>query len=158
MRGSRYHPGYGSYGLRSDEDGKDKPIVMGCYGIGVSRLVATAIEQNHDADGIRWPMSIAPYHAVVIPAGKEEEIQETALALYGKLQAEGVEALLDDRDERPGVKFKDADLIGIPIRLTIGDKALAEHAVEFKPRKSKDKPVNVPLTQVVARTIETLST
>jgi prolyl-tRNA synthetase len=121
-----------------DEDGKDKPIVMGCYGIGVSRLVATAIEQNHDADGIRWPMSIAPYHAVVIPAGKEEEIQETALALYGKLQAEGVEALLDDRDERPGVKFKDADLLGIPLRIVVGKKGLAGGKVELKARKDKE--------------------
>jgi prolyl-tRNA synthetase len=83
-------------------------------------------------------MSIAPYHAVVIPAGKEEEIQETALALYGKLQAEGVEALLDDRDERPGVKFKDADLLGIPLRIVVGKKGLAEGKVELKARKDKE--------------------
>ena len=131
-----------------DEEGKDKPIVMGCYGIGVSRLVATAIEQNHDADGIRWPMSIAPYHAVVIPAGKEPEIQETAFELYAKLGAEGVEALLDDRDERPGVKFKDADLLGIPLRIVIGKKGMAEGKVELKARKDKDVTM-VPVGDLV---------
>jgi prolyl-tRNA synthetase len=136
-----------------DEDGKDKPIVMGCYGIGVSRLVATAIEQNHDADGIRWPMSIAPYHAIVIPAGKEEEIQETAFELYGQLEAEGVEVILDDRDERPGVKFKDADLLGIPLRIVVGKKGLADGKVELKARKDKDVSM-VPVGELVAKVKE----
>jgi prolyl-tRNA synthetase len=138
-----------------DEDGKDKPIVMGCYGIGVSRLVATAIEQNHDADGIRWPMSIAPYHAIVVPAGKEQEIQETAFELYAKLQSEGVEALLDDRDERPGVKFKDADLLGIPLRIVVGKKGLAEGKVELKARNEKDVSM-VPVAEIVEKVAQTV--
>jgi prolyl-tRNA synthetase len=112
--------------------------------------VATAVEQNHDADGIRWPMSIAPYHAIVIPAGKEEEIQQTAFELYGQLEAEGVEVILDDRDERPGVKFKDADLLGIPLRIVVGKKGLAEGKVELKARKDKDVTM-VPLTELVAK-------
>jgi prolyl-tRNA synthetase len=138
-----------------DEDGKDKPIVMGCYGIGVSRLVATAIEQNHDADGIRWPMSIAPYQVIVVPAGKEQEIQETAFELYAKLQAEGVEVILDDRDERPGVKFKDADLLGIPLRVVVGKKGLAEGKVELKARNEKDVSM-VPVAEIVDKVVGTV--
>jgi len=131
-----------------DEEGNSKPIVMGCYGIGVSRLVATAIEQNHDADGIRWPMTIAPYQVIVIPAGKEDEIQAAALDVYTKLGALGVEALLDDRDERPGVKFKDADLLGIPLRVVVGKKGLAEGKFELKARKDKDVSM-VPVAEIV---------
>ena len=121
-----------------DESQQEKPIVMGCYGIGVSRLVAAAIEQNHDANGILWPMSIAPYHVVVVPAGKEPELVEQAEKFYAALVKEGVEVLLDDRDERPGVKFKDADLIGIPLRVVVGKKGLAGGKVEFKARNEKD--------------------
>ena len=131
-----------------DEEGNSKPIVMGCYGIGVSRLVATAIEQNHDADGIRWPMTIAPYQVIVVPAGKEDEIQAAAVDVYTKLGALGVEALLDDRDERPGVKFKDADLLGIPLRVVVGKKGLAEGKVELKARKDKDVSM-VPVGEIV---------
>lgn len=138
-----------------DEEGKDKPVVMGCYGIGVSRLVATAIEQNHDADGILWPLSIAPYQAIVVPAGKEPEILQAAQGLYESLQAEGVEVLLDDRDERPGVKFKDADLLGIPLRIVVGKKGLAEGKVELKARKSKELSM-VPLPDVVAQVVATV--
>jgi prolyl-tRNA synthetase len=121
-----------------DEQNVEKPIVMGCYGIGVSRLVATAIEQHHDADGIIWPMSIAPYHAVITTAGKGDDLDSAALAVYRALGDEGVEVLYDDRDERPGVKFKDADLIGIPLRITIGKKGLAEQKAEIKLRTGKD--------------------
>ncbi|MFN9930571.1 MAG: proline--tRNA ligase [bacterium] len=139
-----------------DDKQTKRSVIMGCYGIGVSRTMAASVEQNHDPDGIIWPIPIAPYHVIITTLSPTH--MPVARDLATQLAALGVDVLIDDRDERPGVKFKDADLIGIPIRLTIGDKALAEHAVEFKPRKSKDKPVNVPLTQVVARTIETLST
>lgn len=139
-----------------DDKQTKRSVIMGCYGIGVSRTMAASVEQNHDPDGIIWPTPIAPYHVIITTLSPTH--MPVARDLATQLAALGIDVLIDDRDERPGVKFKDADLIGIPIRLTIGDKALAEHAVEFKPRKSKDKPVNVPLTQVVARTIETLST
>lgn len=132
-----------------DESQQEKPIVMGCYGIGVSRLVAAAIEQNHDANGILWPMSIAPYQVVVVPAGKEPELVEQAEQFYAALSKEGVEVLLDDRDERPGVKFKDADLIGIPLRVVVGKKGLAEGKVEFKARNEKDA-VLVPVDELVS--------
>jgi prolyl-tRNA synthetase len=121
-----------------DEAGQEKPLVMGCYGIGVSRLVATAVEQNHDADGIRWPMAIAPYQVVLTPIGKEPEPRALAEELYEALRARGVEVLLDDRDERPGVKFKDADLIGVPLRVTIGKRGLAEGKLELKARTASE--------------------
>ncbi len=120
------------------EGGERKPIVMGCYGIGVSRLVATTIEQHNDADGMKWPMSIAPYHVHLCTIGKEENVDVAAKKLYEDLQAQGIEVLWDDRDERPGVKFKDADLIGIPLRVVIGAKGLAEGKIEFKPRAERD--------------------
>ena len=137
-----------------DEKGEEKPIVMGCYGIGVSRLVATAIEQHHDQDGIRWPMAIAPFHVSLITAGKEPELEEAAKKLYAELTARGVEVLFDDRDERPGVKFKDADLLGMPLRVVVGKKGLAEGKVEIKPRTEKTAeliPVGDAVANVVAR-------
>jgi prolyl-tRNA synthetase len=121
-----------------DEQGQTKPIVMGCYGIGVSRLMATSVEQNHDDDGIRWPMPIAPYHAIVTPIGKDGAVFEAAERLYTALGELGVEVLLDDRDERPGVKFKDADLLGIPLRVTIGARGLADGVVELKLRTAPE--------------------
>ena len=127
-----------------DEQQKEKPIVMGCYGIGVSRLAAAAIEQNHDADGIVWPMPIAPYHAIITALGKDDAVKQAAETLYQELLARGVETILDDRDERPGVKFKDADLLGIPLRVTVGGKGLAEGVIELKPRRQKDAK-KVPL-------------
>jgi prolyl-tRNA synthetase len=120
------------------EDQKERALVMGCYGIGVSRLVATTVEQHHDEHGIRWPMSVAPYHVHLTTIGKEENVQSTAKSLYDALWASGVEVLWDDRDERPGVKFKDADLIGIPLRVTIGAKNLAGGKIELKPRSEPD--------------------
>ncbi|MGO9710509.1 MAG: proline--tRNA ligase [Polyangiaceae bacterium] len=130
-----------------DEAQHKKPLVMGCYGIGVSRLVATAIEQHHDDNGIRWPLSIAPYQVHLVTLGKEAEVATAAEKLYADLWARGVEVLWDDRDERPGVKFKDADLIGIPMRVTIGAKGLATGNVELKPRTETDpkKSELVPL-------------
>ena len=121
-----------------DEAGKEKPVVMGCYGIGVSRLVATAVEQHNDADGVLWPMSIAPYQVHVINAGPDPKVFEAAEKLVGELEALGLEVLWDDRAERPGVKFKDADLVGIPLRVIVGSKGLAKGAVELKPRSEKD--------------------
>jgi len=121
-----------------DESGAQHPIVMGCYGIGVSRLVATTIEQHHDADGICWPMALAPYQVMLTPLAKDAEVMQAAERVYAELTAAGVEVLLDDRDERAGVKFKDADLLGIPLRVTFGKRGLAEGKVELKARTSKD--------------------
>ncbi len=136
-----------------DEQQVKKPLVMGCYGIGVSRLVATAIEQHNDENGILWPLSIAPYHVHLVTLGKEADVAGAAEKLYAELTARGVEVLWDDRDERPGVKFKDADLIGIPMRVTIGAKGLANGNVELKPRSEPDpkKSELVPLTGATER-------
>lgn len=120
-----------------DENGKDKPMVMGCYGIGVSRTMAAAIEQNNDEHGIVWPVSIAPYAVAVIPiSSKDAEQLALAEKIYGELNKNGIEAVLDDRNERPGVKFKDADLIGYPLRITVGPKAISENVVEVKVRRT----------------------
>jgi prolyl-tRNA synthetase len=120
-----------------DRDGKEKFMVMGCYGIGVGRTVAAAIEQRHDDRGILWPMTIAPFHVIVVPVNvNDEKTAAAAEELYRGLGAEGVEVLLDDRDERAGVKFNDADLIGIPLRVTIGPKGLAAGNVEIKFRRT----------------------
>jgi prolyl-tRNA synthetase len=132
-----------------DESGKEKPLVMGCYGIGVTRLVATAIEQHHDDNGIDWPMAIAPYHVIVTPLAKDGSPVEAAERIYAELTQAGIEVLLDDRDERAGVKFKDADLLGIPVRITVGARALAEGVVEVKRRADKDA-AKVPLDACVA--------
>ncbi len=121
-----------------DETGTEKLIVMGCYGIGVSRLVAATAEQCHDNDGLTWPMSIAPYQVMLSALVNTPEAVSAADGLYEALTARGVEVLFDDRDERPGVKFKDADLLGIPLRVTLGKKSLEQGKVEVKARTSKD--------------------
>jgi prolyl-tRNA synthetase len=121
-----------------DETGEQRTLVMGCYGIGVSRLIAASIEQHHDADGILWPMALAPYQVMVSPLAKDAEVMQAAERVYAELGAAGVEVLLDDRDERAGVKFKDADLLGIPLRVTIGKRGLAEGKVELKARGSSE--------------------
>jgi prolyl-tRNA synthetase len=133
-----------------DAAGAQVPIVMGSYGIGVERILAAAVELHHDADGIRWPLSIAPFHATVLPLGREPEIVQAAERVAAELAAAGVEVLLDDRDERPGVKFKDADLVGIPIRIAVGKKGLAEGKAEWKLRDSKDVTL-LPLAEVAPR-------
>jgi prolyl-tRNA synthetase len=133
-----------------DADGKAVPIVMGSYGIGVERIMAAAIELRHDEFGIRWPMSIAPYQATVLTLGPEPELRKAADELADALAAAGVEVLYDDRDERAGVKFKDADLVGIPIRIAVGKKGLAEGKAEWKLRGSKQVEL-VPLGEVAAR-------
>jgi prolyl-tRNA synthetase len=117
-----------------DEKGEEKPIVMGCYGIGVSRLVASAVEQHHDADGVIWPLAIAPYHVHLCTLGVEPAVVKAGEALVSALEERGVEVLWDDRDERPGVKFKDADLLGIPYRVTIGPKTIGQGTCELKER------------------------
>ena len=104
-----------------DSDGKTKPYIMGCYGIGVTRVAAAAIEKYHDDWGIMWPEAIAPYKVIVIPVNTQDELQmKTAVEIYENLRAKGVEVVIDDRDDRAGVKFKDADLIGFPCKIVVG--------------------------------------
>jgi len=122
-----------------DVDGQEKPAVMGTYGIGVTRIVASAIEQNHDKDGIIWPVPLAPFEAAVLELQQDDDkVMATAKRLYEDLTAAGIDVLFDDRDERPGVKFKDADLIGIPFRLAVGKKGVAEGIVELKRRNGSE--------------------
>ena len=122
-----------------DENQKDQLIVMGCYGIGVTRTLSAVVEQHHDEDGIIWPVSVAPYHAIISLVNiKDEEQAAAAERIYEELQRAGVEVLLDDRNERPGVKFKDADLLGIPVRITVGKRA-PEGVVEYKLRREAEK-------------------
>lgn len=126
-----------------DEDGKEKPFIMGCYGIGVTRTMASIIEQHHDENGIVWPLSVAPYHVSVIPVNvKDEEQTNEAYKLYEELISIGVEALLDDRNERPGVKFKDSELMGIPMRVTVGKK-ISDGEVEFKLRDGEMEVIKI---------------
>lgn len=133
--GTKYSVSMGANYL--DENGNANPYVMGCYGIGVGRTMAAAIEQNHDENGIVWPKAIAPFEVIIVPVSEKSERQtEAAEALYKELKAKGVDVLLDDRAERAGVKFKDADLIGIPLRITIGDKSLDKGMLEYKERKT----------------------
>ncbi|GEJ55773.1 proline--tRNA ligase [Anaeromyxobacter diazotrophicus] len=131
-------------------DGSETPIVMGSYGIGVERIMAAAIELHHDQDGIVWPLAIAPYRATVLTLGKEPELVQAAEEICAALAKAGVDVLYDDRDERAGVKFKDADLLGIPIRIAVGKRGLAEGKAEWKRRGTKDVEL-VPLAEVAAR-------
>jgi prolyl-tRNA synthetase len=122
-----------------DVDGLEKPAQMGCYGIGVTRIVAAAIEQNHDKDGIIWPVPLAPYEVAVLELQQDDDnVIATAKRIYEELTAAGIDVLYDDRDERAGVKFKDADLIGIPFRVAIGRKGVAEGVVELKRRNGSE--------------------
>ena len=136
-----------------DENMNEHPIVMGCYGIGVTRTLAAVVEQHHDEDGIIWPMAIAPYHAIVTLVKPEDEVQKkVAEEIYSALSDAGVEVLLDDRDERPGVKFKDADLLGFPIRITVG-KMAPEGKVEYKLRRDADKQ-ELTIAEAIANAID----
>jgi prolyl-tRNA synthetase len=122
-----------------DADGEEQFIFMGCYGIGVSRIVAAAIEQGHDADGIIWPLPLAPFQVGLVPINtNDEKTRETAQRLHDEFEAAGLEVLLDDRDERPGVKFKDMDLLGLPLRVVVGPKTLAKNQAEVRQRRSRD--------------------
>ena len=135
--GTKYSEAMGAY--YKDEEQKDRPIVMGCYGIGVSRTLAAVVEQHYDENGIIWPMSVAPYHVIITLVKPDDEVQANiAEKIYDELGKAGVEVLLDDRKERPGVKFKDADLLGIPVRITVG-KGAVDGVVEYKLRRDADK-------------------
>jgi len=126
-----------------DEEGKEKPFIMGCYGIGVTRTMASIIEQHHDENGIVWPLAVAPYHVSVIAANvKDEEQIKVANKIYEELISIGVEALLDDRNERAGVKFKDSEVMGIPMRITVGKK-IGDGEVEFKLRDSEMEVIKI---------------
>jgi prolyl-tRNA synthetase len=125
-----------------DEKGKENPMVMGCYGIGVNRIAAAAIEQNNDKDGIIWPAGIAPFQVVIIPVNStDEKIRDFAERVYEDLNSKGIEALLDDRDERAGIKFKDADLIGFPFQVIVSDRHIAEGKVEIKNRRTSERKI-----------------
>ena len=135
-----------------DENGKEKPFMMGCYGIGVTRTMASIIEQHNDENGIVWPLAVAPYHVNVIPVNiKDEEQMKIANKIYEDLKAIGLDVVLDDRNERAGVKFKDSELMGIPMRVTVGKK-ISEGEVEFKLRTAEME--NIKIEDVVNRVRE----
>ena len=141
----------------TDEAGEEKPLIMGCYGVGVSRLAQSAVEQSYDKDGIIWPVAIAPYHAiVVIPNMNNSEQVEVAEQLYTDLNSAGIETLLDDRNERAGVKFKDADLIGIPYRIVTG-RSLKNGKLEVVQR-AKHESQEIPIDRVVTTIKEWIET
>ncbi|WP_308536972.1 His/Gly/Thr/Pro-type tRNA ligase C-terminal domain-containing protein, partial [uncultured Megasphaera sp.] len=140
-----------------DQNGKAKPYVMGCYGIGVTRTIAAAIEQFHDEHGIMWPVAIAPFEVAIVPVSSKDQDQvRIAGDLYQALKAAKADVLLDDRNERAGVKFNDADLIGYPVRVTVGKKSAAEGTVEIKIRRTGEQEV-VAIDQAVARVQEILA-
>jgi prolyl-tRNA synthetase len=134
-----------------DEKGETRPMEMGCYGIGVTRVVAAAIEQNHDERGIAFPRPMAPFEVGLVPIGyhKSAAVREAAERLHDELGAAGVDVLMDDRDERPGVLFADMDLVGIPHRVVLSERGLAAGNAEYKGRRD-DKPREMPLKEVVA--------
>ncbi|MFN0116904.1 MAG: proline--tRNA ligase [Elusimicrobiota bacterium] len=139
-----------------DEKGQSYPMIMGCYGIGVSRIVAAAIEQNYDEWGIKWPFPIAPFEVIVSPTNvTDENLKKASEKIYLDLQKNGIQVLLDDRDVRAGFKFKDADLIGIPLRITIGEKSFAKGMVEFKLR-TEPKAEEVEFDKIIEKVITTV--
>lgn len=140
--GTKYAEALGARYL--DEAGRERPIVMGSYGIGPARIAAAAIEQGHDADGIVWPWAIAPFHVHICAVGRDAASAQAATAIYEACWKHGLEALLDDRDERPGVKFKDADLLGIPVRVTVGNLLAREGVVELRVRRTKQETKVAP--------------
>ncbi len=152
--GTKYSTSMGATYL--DENGREQPVVMGSYGIGVTRLVAAAIEQNHDENGIIWPGTIAPYRIIILPLGYDKVVQDTAYNLYEELQQEGIATLIDDRQERAGIKFNDADLIGIPLRVIIGSRSLAKNIIEVKERKT-NKEYELPLENACKQFIDILN-
>jgi prolyl-tRNA synthetase len=146
--GTRFSERMGATVLNAE--GAAVPLVMGSYGIGLGRLLAAVVEHHHDADGIVWPPSLAPFDATVLTLGDEPDLAPFAEQVVCQLEAAGLDVLYDDRDERAGVKFKDADLIGIPIRVGVGKRGLASTAVEWKPRSERVVEL-VPLAEVAAR-------
>lgn len=140
-----------------ETDGKPALMQMGCYGIGISRIAAAAIEQNHDDKGIIWPKAIAPFQVVICPMGfyKSETVRNAAESLYRQLQEQGVDVMLDDRDTRPGVMFADWELIGVPLRITVGDRGLKEGMIEFQQRRAGES-ANIPVEQALSHALEQL--
>ena len=135
-----------------DSDGKEKSLIMGCYGIGINRIMAAAIEQNNDKDGIAWPVSIAPYSVIIISLNMhDKDVASASENIYQQIQKTGIEVLFDDRDISPGIKFKDADLIGIPFQVIIGSKGLADSNVEIKIRKTGER-ISTPLKDILTKT------
>lgn len=152
--GTKYSEAMGANFI--DQDGKEKPLVMGCYGIGINRTMAAVIEQHNDENGIVWPLALAPYHVVVIPVNaKNQEQMDIAEKMYDDLKNMGVEVLLDDRKERVGVKFKDSELIGMPMRITVG-KRISEGEVEFRLRNSEENEI-IKIDEVLERVKEEFS-
>ena len=154
--GTKYSTSLGA--MFDDEKEFRQPIIMGCYGIGVNRIIAGLAETKHDENGLIWPLSVAPYEVILsVIDVTEAETMSTAESLYAELKSAGVDVLLDDRDQRPGVKFKDADLIGIPLRVNVGGKGLKEGVVELKWRESKEA-AKVPVADAVSAIREWLAT
>ncbi|WP_277301559.1 proline--tRNA ligase [Veillonella montpellierensis] len=154
--GTKYSEALGATFL--DNSGRPKPLVMGCYGIGVTRTLAATIEQSHDENGIIWPRSIAPFEVVIVPINvKDEALMDISIKIYTSLQSSDIDVLLDDRKDRAGVKFKDADLIGYPLRITISKHTIETGEIEIKTRKTGDV-VNVKIDEVITSTKELLST
>jgi prolyl-tRNA synthetase len=153
--GTKYSVPLGAMYL--NEAGEERPIIMGSYGIGPARIAAAAIEQHHDELGIVWPSAIAPFQLHLLPVNvRDQKLVELAEAIYAQLTGEGIEVLYDDRDERPGVKFKDADLLGLPLRMTVGTRTLKEGMVDLKVRKTGEEE-QVPLSEAVSRAHALLS-
>ena len=139
-----------------DENQQEHPVVMGCYGIGVTRTFAAIVEQHHDENGIIWPVSVAPYHVIITVIRPSDGVQASlAGSIAAHLEAAGCEVIIDDRDERPGVKFKDADLLGIPVRITVGKKA-ADGIVEYKLRQDGEVR-ELPAQDAAAEAIELIN-
>lgn len=154
MLGTKYSESLGAKFL--DANGKEHPIIMGSYGIGITRTPQAALEKYHDDKGIIWPKNIAPFLVHLIPLNMSKEAQvETAERIYKELTEIGIDVLMDDRSDRAGVKFNDADLVGLPVRITIGDKSLKEGKVELKAR-SYSEVERVPLDSVVSSIKEIL--
>lgn len=153
--GDKYSKALGATFL--ENDGKPAMLQMGCYGIGISRISAAAIEQNHDDKGIIWPRAIAPFEVVICPMGlhKSETVRNAAETLYQQLQAQGIDVILDDRDTRPGIMFADWELVGVPLRITIGDRGLKENVIEIQTRR-QEAAARVPVEQALAYTLEQL--
>ena len=153
--GTKYSEAMGA--VYTDENGAEKPIVMGCYGIGIGRTVAAAIEQNHDEHGIKFPVPLSPFEVSVLPVNmKQKDVTGAAEKIYSKLLSAGADVMIDDRAETAGVKFKDADLLGIPVQVTVGRRNLEEGVVEIKIRTSGER-TKVALEEVAERVLDFLS-
>jgi prolyl-tRNA synthetase len=152
--GTKYSDALGAAFL--DDKGEKHPMIMGCYGIGVGRILISAVESLHDDKGIIWPVAIAPYSVVVTPIKYDGDVKAAADRIYNELQAAGIDVLIDDRDQRPGFKFADADLIGFPVRINVGDRGLKEGKVELK-RRTEAEAKMVGVDGVLAAVREALA-